>query len=56
VALLEQNIQCLVVLIDRSPEPMYLAVDLYPDLVQIPFVAGLRSASTQLAGVCWAKL
>ena len=49
--LLDEDVQHNAVLIDGPPQPVALAVDLEQHLVQMPLVAGLRSASAQVGRV-----
>jgi hypothetical protein len=48
---LNEGVQNEAVSIDGAPEPMLLAVDRDHDLVEMPLVAELRRAPTDLAGV-----
>jgi hypothetical protein len=48
---LHQNIQHSPVLIHRPPEVVRFAVDRDEDLIQMPFVAGLRTAPPELVRV-----
>lgn len=50
-AALDQSVQNEAVSIDGAPQPMLLAVDRDHDLVEMPLVAELRRAPTDLAGV-----
>jgi hypothetical protein len=50
-SLLNQSVENEAVSIDGAPEPMLLSVDRDHDLVEMPLVAELRRAPTDLAGV-----
>src|SRR3954447_17741984 len=47
---LDQDIENEALLIDRAPEPVLLASDGDDDLVEVPFVAAARGASTDAVG------
>src|SRR3954454_6035650 len=47
---LDQDIENEAFLIDRAPEPVLLASDGDDDLIQMPFVAAARGASTEAVG------
>src|SRR4051794_9381474 len=47
---LDQDIENEALLIDRAPEPVLLAGDGNDDLIQMPFVAAARGASTEAVG------
>ena len=55
-AALDQDVQYVAVLIDRPPEVRGLAVDLETDLIQVPFIAWLGPAPSELVGILLAKL
>src|SRR5271166_5869542 len=48
---LDQDVEHVAVLVDRAPQVMRDAVDLDENLIEVPFIAGARSAPTQLVGV-----
>src|SRR5262250_3744534 len=53
---LHENVEYVVVLIDSAPQVMPLTTDCQEDLVQIPFVARLRTPPSQPIGVVLPKL
>ena len=48
---LYQDIQHVVMLIDRSPQKVFLSSDRQNDLVQMPFVATRRTTTTQFISI-----
>src|SRR5262245_5687901 len=53
---LDENIQDVAILIDRSPQIMPLPLDRQEDLVQMPLVARAGTPATQLIGIGLAEL
>src|SRR5215203_3944961 len=53
---LDQHVEHDAVLIDRTPQPVLLAGDLYRNLIQMPFVSGRRQPPPDLVGECLAEL
>src|SRR5215510_10877025 len=52
---LDQNVEDVIVLVDRAPEVMALAVNGQKDLVQVPLVPWLGASTLQLIGVVLPK-
>src|SRR6266704_6322255 len=48
---LNQNIEDISILIDRSPQVVFFASDREYDLIHVPFVATARAAMTQFIGI-----
>ena len=44
--LLNQNVQCIPICIDRAPEPIFLAIDWNYDLIQMPFIRRTRPVTS----------
>jgi hypothetical protein len=53
---LDQNVEDMAVLIDRSPQIMMLTLDCQKDLIQMPLIPRLQPAAAQLIGIRLAKL
>src|SRR5215831_10705526 len=53
---LDQNVEHMIVLVDSAPQVMALAIHRQEDLVQMPFVARLRTPPSQPIGVVLPKL
>jgi len=52
---LDQNVEDVIVLVDRAPEAMALAINGQKDLVQVPLVPWLGASTLQLIGVVLPK-
>src|SRR5262249_46662813 len=55
-AALHQDVEDVVVLVDRTPEVMTLTMNREKDLIQVPLVTWLRASTLQLIGVVLPKL
>ena len=44
--LLNQNVQCIPICIDRAPEPIFLAIDWNYELIQMPFIRRTRPVTS----------
>ena len=53
---LHEDVKDYAILINRSPQIVSHSVDLEEDFVQMPFVTGPSAASSQTAGIRFAKL